>query len=332
MRSGCFTRALAAALVPVALAACGSEEPELGGSGRSVTVEHEFGVTEIPKPPERVVTVGYNDQDFALALGVQPVGVREWFGERPRATWPWAEDELGDAQPEVLPAGELNFEQIAALRPDLILGVYAGLTREDYDKLSRIAPTVPDTGEHVDYGTPWQDQLELTGLALGREQRATALRDDIEARFTAAREEHPEFADATALFAYREGSGAFGAYSSADPRGRFLRSLGFRAPDRIDAMARDQFFAEVSGEQLRLIDEDVLVMLDLANVAASRDDVIGDPLYRRLDVVREHRDVYPDVEPAAALSFSSPLSLPLAIDEIVPQLEEAVGRLDETRR
>jgi iron complex transport system substrate-binding protein len=221
---------------------------------------------------------------------------------------------------------------VAALRPDLILGVYAGMTEEDYDRLSRIAPTVPDTGEHVDYGMPWQEQLRLTGRALGREDRAETLAGDIEAQFARAREEHPEFGEATALFAYREESGSFGAYSSADPRGRFLRSLGFRAPTRIDELAGDQFFTQVSGEQLRLIDQEVLVMIDLANVAASRDELMRDPLYRRLDVVRAGRDVYPAVEPAAALSFSSPLSLPAAIDAIVPQLADAVGRLDEAPR
>jgi ABC-type Fe3+-hydroxamate transport system substrate-binding protein len=88
----------------------------------------------------------------------------------------------------------------------------------------------------------------------------------------------------------------------------------------------------VSGERLRLIDEDVLVMIDVATVAASRDELMRDPLYRRLDAVRTGRDVYPEVEPAAAVSFSSPLSLPLAIDAIVPQLADAVDRLDEARR
>jgi hypothetical protein len=114
------------------------------------------------------------------------------------ATWPWAEDELGEAAPEVLPAGELNLERIARLPPDVIVGIYAGLSE---------------------------------------------------------------------------------AYSWADPRGRFLRALGF-----------------------------------------------DEPLFRRLDVVRERRDVHPAAESAAALSFSSPLSLPSAIDSIVPQLEQAVAR------
>ncbi|MGH2985496.1 MAG: iron-siderophore ABC transporter substrate-binding protein [Solirubrobacterales bacterium] len=329
------------AVVPVvlalALAACGGSGDETAGdpaapagaaSGFPVTIEHTYGMTRIPDEPARVVTVGYNDHDFALALGVTPVGVREWFGEQSSATWPWARDELSHAEPEVLSAEEISFEQVAALRPDLILGVYSGMTESDYAKLSRIAPTVAQTDEYVAFGMPWQEQTLLIGRALGREDRAEELVREVEARFARARAAHPEFRRATALFAYREAGGGFGAYASTDARGRFLRSLGFRSSGEIDELAGDQFFAQVSHERLRLIDEDVLVMIDLADVAASRAELVEDPLYRRLAAVREGRDVYPSVEVGAALSFSSPLSLPLAIDEIVPELAEATERLD----
>ncbi|MGH3941431.1 MAG: hypothetical protein ACRDTG_22925 [Pseudonocardiaceae bacterium] len=33
-----------------------------------------------------------SDHDYILALGVKPVGVAEWYGEYPSATWPWAQD------------------------------------------------------------------------------------------------------------------------------------------------------------------------------------------------------------------------------------------------
>lgn len=35
-----------------------------------VVVEHKFGSTEVPGGVQRVATVGRNDQDFALSLGV----------------------------------------------------------------------------------------------------------------------------------------------------------------------------------------------------------------------------------------------------------------------
>ncbi|MDZ7727011.1 MAG: hypothetical protein U5Q44_01765 [Dehalococcoidia bacterium] len=43
------------------------------------------------------------------------------------------------ADPEVLemPFGELDYESIAALEPDLISAVYSGITEEEYDQAHR---------------------------------------------------------------------------------------------------------------------------------------------------------------------------------------------------
>jgi len=319
----------------LALVACGGDGDDDPGAGAAsqqsrnafpVTIEHKFGTMRVASPPKRVVTVGYNEQDFVLALGVKPVGLREWFGDQPKATWSWARDELGAADPEVLPTAELNFEQIAALRPDLIVGVYSGMTKADYSKLSKIAPTLAQTEEYADLAMPWQEQFMLTGRALGREDRARQIVGEIEDRFAKARREHPEFEQVVAPFAYYEENGKFGAYASTDPHIRFLSSLGFGKSAEIDELAGDQVFTVLSNERLRLLDRDVLVMLKAPETAASRTELLKNPLYRRLDAVRERRDVYPDVETVAALSYSSPLSLPQAIDAMVPQLAEAVAR------
>ena len=75
-----------------------------------------------------VVSIGFADQVWLLAVDVTPIAIREWYGEQPYATWPWAQDELGDAQPTVLGSAELNFEEIAALKPDLSVGASSGIT------------------------------------------------------------------------------------------------------------------------------------------------------------------------------------------------------------
>ena len=75
--------ALAAVLLTVFLAACGSDEespstPAADNGQFPFTVEHKYGTTTIPAAPKRVVTVGYTDQDPILALGVVPVGVGDF--------------------------------------------------------------------------------------------------------------------------------------------------------------------------------------------------------------------------------------------------------------
>ena len=60
-----------------------------------VTITHKYGEITIDKAPERVVSIGFSDQDWLLALGVTPIAVRDWYGDQPFATWPWAQDELG---------------------------------------------------------------------------------------------------------------------------------------------------------------------------------------------------------------------------------------------
>lgn len=132
--------------VGLMVAGCGSDPAGTAAAKEGpfpVTIEHAFGSAEIPAAPPRVVSVGYSDQDAILALGVVPVGLRDWFGDQPNAVWPWAQPLLGGAAPEVLPLDALNFEAIAALEPDLIVGRSTfDLTSEEYETLSRIALTV----------------------------------------------------------------------------------------------------------------------------------------------------------------------------------------------
>ena len=112
-----------------------------------VTIEHAFGSTTIDEEPLRVVSIGFSDHDALLAFGVEPVAIRQWYGDY-EYVWPWAEDALGDLEPALIPSSDLNFEQIAALDPDLIIGQYIGLEETDYDTLARSlrpSPSRPTT-------------------------------------------------------------------------------------------------------------------------------------------------------------------------------------------
>ncbi|MGY1795378.1 ABC transporter substrate-binding protein [Geodermatophilus sp. SYSU D00525] len=307
----------AAALLVTGLAACGGtagDEPAAPAADGAwpVTIENRFGTTEIPAEPQRVVTVGFNDQDFVLALGVTPVGERELLGDYDATTRPWAQEQLPDEEIPTVGGEEIDLEAVAALEPDLIVGVYSFMDEADYEQLSGIAPTLAQTGEYADGATPWQEQTLLVGRALGREDEAQQLVDDVEGRFRQAVEENPDFAGSSlAVDLTGVGSGHY-LLGADDLRTQFFTDLGFTVPETS---------TDVSQERLDLLDADVLAVNGYDQAAAD-----GDALFSALDVVTQGRTVLlggysGDV--SAALGFGSPLSLPFLLDEVVPALAAA---------
>jgi iron complex transport system substrate-binding protein len=323
---------VAAAGLLLALTACGpnNEPAETAGSQASsgsfpVSVEHKFGTTTIPAEPKRIVAVGLVEQDALLALGIVPTATTEWFGKYPGAVWPWAQDELGTAaKPEVLTNTDgIQFEKVAALRPDLIVGIYSGLTSADYATLAKIAPTVAQPKDSVDYGVSWQDLTRTVGTAVGRKAQADKLVTDVEARIATVRTEHPEFVGATGMMATTwEG---YYVYGPQDPRGRLLTDLGFKLPDGLAEVTGKEFGANLSKERTDLLDTDVLIWL-VEKYDADKAKVQADPLYAKLKVKTEGRDIYLENEELAggATSFISVLSLPFLLDKLVPQMAAAV--------
>jgi iron complex transport system substrate-binding protein len=307
------------AVVLAGLAACGgSDDTEEAAASSSaggvwpVSIENRFGTTEIPAEPERVVTVGFNDQDFVLALGVTPVGVRENLGDYDMPSRPWAQQQLAGADLPTVGGQEIDVEAVAALEPDLIVGVYSFMDQAVYDQLSGIAPTLAQTDDHPDGATPWQEQTLLTGQALGKDDEAQQLVDDVEGRFDEATSDNPSFAGTSiAVDLTGVGSGHY-LLGRDDLRTQFFSDLGFTVPDTS---------TDVSQERLDLLEADVLAVNGYTQA-----DADADPLFAGLDVVTSGRTVllgsYSGAV-SAALGFGSPLSLPYLLDEVVPALAAA---------
>lgn len=329
-------RAVAAAVLalPLVLAACGSDDESESAPDSTtaaaadafpVTVEHRLGETVVEEEPERVVVVGLTEQDILLELGVTPVAVTEWYGEQPYATWPWAQELLGDAQPEVLSQADgIEFEKVAALEPDLIIGTNSGMSEKDYELLSAIAPTVTNVEGSTPYFSPWQDQVLQVARALGREDDGQALVDEVEGRYAAVREAHPEWEGQTATFSQ---GGPYDGILYVYPDGlstSFLTDLGFTMVEGLDGFAPDVGSqAEISAENTNLLDADVVVF-------ATEDQKMFDQLQEfgtigSLSAVEENRAVYTDGTLAGALYFLTPLSLSYALDRLTPMLEQATA-------
>jgi iron complex transport system substrate-binding protein len=287
-----------------------------------ITVDHKFGSTTLTEAPQRVVAIGYTEQDLLLAVGVTPVAVRYWYGDETNAIFPWAQDKVEGEMPIVLnmPFGALNYEAILDLEPDLISAVTSGITQEEYDLLSQIAPTIAQSGDYIDFGMPWQEATQLVGDAVGKSAEAAEAVAEVEALFAEARAEHPEFEGKTVAVAYFYES-TYGIYTSQDIRGRFFTELGFTVPEELDEIAGDSFYADVSAERIDLLDQDLIAILNLQFIEGGREALEAEPLFSQLTAVQEGRVIYFDEQAENALGFSSPLSLPYALAAALPQLE-----------
>ncbi|WP_097876573.1 iron-siderophore ABC transporter substrate-binding protein [Streptomyces sp. ms184] len=318
------------------LAGCGNDSadekknddaPAAAEGAFPVTVEHAFGSTEVKKAPQRVVTVGYTDDQAVLAFGIKPVGMVDQYpnpaGQTPdiNTQWPWVKDKWGDARPEVVmkngDAGP-NFEKIASLRPDLIIAVYSEVDKAAYEKLSKIAPTVGRTkGEKELFSAPWQDNAAHIAKALGKEKEGAELIKGIQTQLNAAKKANPDFGGqkAVALSWYKD---SISAFTSTDVRGRLVTGTGFTYQTEIDKIADGGFSTELSPERIDLIDVDrIFVVNDKADTEALKKF----ELFANLPAVKNGKVSYLlDSEgPAvgAAMSQGTLLSLPYAIDELV---------------
>lgn len=293
-----------------------------------VTIAHEFGETTIEAEPTRVVSIGFTDHDTLLALGVEPIAIRAWYGDH-EFVWPWAEEALGDLEPVVLPSDDLNFEQIAALEPDLIVGQYIGLEEAEYETLAQIAPTIAQPADHPSFGAPWQLMARNIGTAVGRADEADALIDGIEQRFEDIRDANAGFAGVELAYAGVYGTDQPTYYVETDgsTRMRVLQDLGFVVPDELAALGDDAFYHDISAERLDLLDQDVVLwepaVLELLPAVESN------PLYKTLGVAQEGRDIFmTDPQVAGAMAHSTVLSLPLVLDFLEPELARVVALLE----
>ncbi|MFD5116414.1 iron-siderophore ABC transporter substrate-binding protein [Streptomyces sp. NPDC058391] len=324
-------RVAVAAVAALALSACagGADKAESKPSGEAnttsaafpVTVEHKYGSTTIEAEPKRVVTLGLSDQDAVLGLGLKPVGAVDWFKEQPYGKWPWTKDKWGSTKPEIVgERDEYNIEKIAALKPDLVIAQYSGMKKEQYDTLSKFTKVVAQPKGLPDYGASWQVMTRQIGKSLGKAAESEKLIAGIDARFKAVRVKNPEFAEKTLAVADSFEAGKYSAFTKTDPKAIFFSELGFKLKPEIDTLAKPGWnVAELSAEKLNVLDVDRLVWVTSSTEANDR--IKGEPLYQKLKVHEEKRDLfvpYQDPDIGAAFSFNTVLSIPYAIDEVEP--------------
>jgi len=325
------TRLIAAlaTVAALALAGCSASGEGTGTDASGATIEHAFGETTVPAHPERVVTLGWGSADAALALGVVPAAIEaQSYGGDENGVLPWIAErvnELDAKVPEVVPSSseEPAYEDIAAVRPDLILAPYSGITKEQYELLSDIAPTVayPDKP----WNTPWRDVVTIVGEALGKQSEAKSVLADIDATLKRTASEHPEFEGLT-VAAVWDVAGTFYVYRPADARVGFLFDLGFTGAPAVENLANGDstFYYTLSYERLGEIDSDVLV--SFSDTEGEATAFLAKPYARAIPAVASGAvAAITGTQLVAAVSPPTALSLTWGLDAYVTALSEAAA-------
>ena len=305
--------------------ACSSPKPAQGAAGAgAVTITHLFGQTVIKEPPKRVVSAGYTEQDDLLALGVVPVAVTNWFGAEPFAVWPWAQPKLGSAQPVVLNLDNgIQVDQIAGLKPDLIVAINAGVDADTYQKLSAIAPTIPQSGDDA-FFEPWKDQATAIGQAVFQADQMKSLIDVVDKQFVGVAQKDPQWKAKKALLMQGALFQGTVVATAAGWRTDFLNQMGLLIADSIKPFVVDHR-AVIPRDQIKAVLDSADVVIWTTESPDRQKALLADPDVAASEATAQNRHIFTTKDQAGAIAFSSVLSYPLVADQLAPQIGKILG-------
>lgn len=299
-----------------------------------ITITHAFGETVIEKKPERIATISWGNHDVPLALGVVPVGISKanYGVSDDSGLLPWTKDAyiaLGVEDPYLFDDVDgLDFEAISDAAPDVILAAYSGITQEEYDLLSQIAPVI--AYPTAAWQTYWRDQILMDAKGMGMETEGKELVAELEALITEKIASYPQLEGKSAAFCYFNPSdlGTFYVYLPADPRAAYLTDLGLVFPESVLELAETSgsFALELSAENIDVLkDVDVLVAYGNEELLSAMQ---ADALLSLLPAVSNGAVAL--VEDGSNLSASctpSALSIPATIDEYLSIIGKAADQV-----
>lgn len=307
---------------------------ESDGTTYPIVIEHAFGETVIESKPERIVTLAWGNHDTPLALGVVPVGVSmaNYGLVTEHNLHVWTDEafaSLGEDDPNVFSdADGWDYEAIADAQPDVILAAYSGLTQEEYDLLSQIAPVV--AYKEAAWQTTWRDQTIENATGMGMREEGEALVAEVDALIAEKLEEYPQIAGKKAAFFWvsADDMSTFYAYLPTDPRAAYLEDLGLVVPDSITALAESSsdFSVTLSRENVdQLSDVEIMVVYGDESLLEAMQ---ADELMSQIPAVASGAVVLIDSTTSlAGATTPSILSIPANIDDYLTLIAAAADKV-----
>ncbi|SHJ15451.1 iron complex transport system substrate-binding protein [Aureimonas altamirensis DSM 21988] len=299
-----------------------------------IVIEHALGTTVIERKPERVAAVSWANHEVPLALGVIPVGfARANFGDDDDdGLLPWVAEklaELGGQPPAIFDEGDgIDFEAVAASRPDVILAAYSGLSQADYDTLSQIAPVV--AYPQAPWATDWREMIRLNSMGIGMETQGEELIARLEAEISETTAAYPKLAGKTAMFVTHINPldlSTINFYTANDTRVKFFEDLGLASPKSVrEASASGLFSGSISAERVDLFD-DVDIVVTYGDPAAI-EQVKSNALIGTLPAIRNGAVIGLGRDPVGTAANPTPLSISWVLKDYVRLLAEAAAKAE----
>jgi len=297
-----------------------------------ITIKHALGTTVIKKKPQRVATVAWANHEVPLALGVVPVGMaRAVFGDDDGdGVLPWVTarlKELGAPTPVLFNEGDgIDFEAVAASRPDVILAAYSGLTQKDYATLSKIAPVV--AYPEAPWSTAWREMIAFNSAGMGMAAEGRALTAKLEAEIAKAVAQHADIAGKSAMFVTHLSArdlSTINFYTTNDTRVKFFADLGLKSPKSVlDASLPGKYSGSVSAEKVDLFnDVDIVVTYGDAKLLEALAD---NPLARKMPAVARGSLVLLGRNKVGTAANPTPLSISWVLNDYLDLLSEAARK------
>lgn len=301
-----------------------------------IVIKHAFGETTIESKPERVATIQWANHDVVLALGVVPVGFSAAnFGvQDDSGLLPWTAkklDELGVKDPNVFQDTDgLDFEAISDSKPDVILAAYSGITQEDYDLLSQIAPVV--AYPNAPWTTTWREQVTLNATGMGMAAEGEQLIKDTEDLINEKVSAYPQIKGKKVVWVNfsAEDMSKLHIYTPVDSRVSFLHELGMVDPESITKLITDP-----SSYSLNLSAENAEALNDADLIVGYGNDELyqalkADPLLGKIPAIQRGSVAFIESDtPLVAAGTPNPLSISYTIDDYLKLIGGAIDKINE---
>lgn len=297
------------------------------GDFQPVSIKHALGTAEIKEKPERIVTIGQGSAEIAIAMGHTPVAIQSYaWGSDESGYLPWikeAVEERGDELPKQFEGDDaLSAEEILGYKPDVILAPWSGITQEQYDQLSEIAPTI--AYEKEPWTITWEEQVDVIAKALGEPDKAQAVKDDVKAAFEEQSEEN--YGNYTFSYIYNDGPQNLGIFLPGEQRVAFVSNLGLKVDDVYkqfpEVPGTDS--AELSKENADALNSSDLIFTFYSD-EANRDEMHKDPVYSRIKAIEKGAEVAAtDQSLVTASSIINPLTVRWAAPRVKELIDAAI--------